>query len=710
VEERPAAAVDIRDVQVIKHGRSFFVSDRWGDVPAGNAAALGLYHGDTRFLSRLELTVNRLRPFLLHSSTERNYSQIVELLYPLRMVDPRGIERKDNISLSRYRVLADTLLERMRMANFGREARDFLVTLEFDADFRDVFEVRGMERAQRGQLQPPLVEHNQVTLSYRGLDGVTRSTVLRFSPVPAGLDETEATFEFSLSPGQQVEIGLEVIPQAGEESPSRRPLREAQEALEREYSQWRKRCTRFRTTNVQLSRFLDRAVLDLRMLLSEDDTGVPYIDAGVPWFSALFGRDSLITAYQCLGVNPDLAWGTLRGLAALQGTKEDDWREEEPGKIPHEVRIGEMAAAGEIPQTPYYGSADATPLWLVVLGHVYSWTADLEGVRELWPAALSCLEWINSYGDRDRDGYVEYEKRSPGGLDNQGWKDSFDAIVHPDGTHAKPPIALVEVQGYVYDAKVRVAALARALGEEDVAGALEEDAALLKARFNRDFWMEKEGFFALALDGDKQPVPTISSNPGHALWSGIVDPDKAARVARRLLSTQLLSGWGIRTVGNRQPAFDPIGYHTGSVWPHDNALIAQGLKRYGLDRECMKVIDQLSAAGVFFPYARYPELFCGFSADDVPVPVEYPVACRPQAFASGSPLLMLRSYGGINADAPNGVLYIVRPRLPSWLEEVEILGMRVGTARIDLTFSSRDGVTAVQVPRKEGELEILIRQ
>jgi glycogen debranching enzyme len=704
-------ATDIRHTQVLKHGRSFFVSDENGDVPAGNTAALGLYHRDTRFLSRLELTLDGLRPMLLHSSPEKNYSQLVELAYPMTVVDPTGLERRENLSLSRERVLGDSLFEQIRAVNYGSEKRNVGITLAFDADFLDVFEVRGMARERRGQVQSPTVERNQVVLAYRGLDGVTRSTTLKFSPQPSELTEGEARFQMELEPKQEWELLVEIIPRAGEHSPRRRTLMETRGDLEHEYSQWRKRCTRFKTSNVQLSGFIDRAVLDLRMLLSPDDDGDAFIDAGVPWFSALFGRDALITAYEALAVDSDLAWMVLRKLAELQGGRDDEEREEEPGKILHEVRVGEMAGAGEIPHTPYYGSIDATPLWLMVLASTYSWTADRRSLEELWPNALACLEWIDRYGDRDGDGYVEYEKRAPRGLDNQGWKDSNDAIVHPDGTKAKGPIALVEVQGYVYDAKSRVADLARAMGDEALAERLEKEAEDLKERFNRDFWMEKEGYYALALDGDKGPVRTITSNPGHALWSHIADHDKAVKVARRLLSPALSSGWGIRTLGAKQRPYDPIGYHTGTVWPHDGALIAHGLRRYGLDDQAIGIIDQLAAAGAFFPLARYPELWCGFSSEDVPVPVQYPVACRPQAWASGAPLLMIRSYGGITAKAPEGVLEIIRPRLPPWLSEVEIRGMRIGETRLDLRFTRHDGVTAVQVPRKSGgDLEVLIRQ
>ena len=707
---RTGAVVDIRDVQVIKDDRTFLVTNRMGNVPEGNTAALGLYHRDTRFLSSLTLDVGGLDPILLHSSTERNYSQIVELTYPFETIDVEGVHRKENVSVQRFRILSGSLFERIRVRNFGTKVRRLRLTVDFAADFVDVFEVRGLYRERRGQLQEPRVDRSRVVLSYRGLDGEVRTTTIRFSPAPDELDRSRALFDVEAHPGDDLEIVVEVVPEVGQAPPDRRTMQQAEDRLGRDYARWRKRCTRFRASNVNLSRFLDRAILDLRMLQSGEQDGATWLDAGIPWYATLFGRDALIAAYQALGVNSDLAWSTLRGLAELQGREADEWREEEPGKIIHEDRLGELAGAGEIPHTRYYGTVDATPLWLSVLHGAYRWTGDLEAVRALWPNVLEALRWIDEHGDADGDGYVEYRRRSPKGLINQGWKDSSDAICHPDGTPAEPPIALVEVQGYVYQAKTNVARLARDLGEEELGARLDREAQELKARFNRDFWLDKEGYYALALDGRKRPVTTVTSNPGHCLWSRIVDEDRAPRVVRRLLSPALASGWGIRTLAARQHAYDPIGYHTGTVWPHDNALIAHGMRRYGFDREAREVLDQVAAAGAYFAYARFPELFCGFGSDEVPVPVEYPVACRPQAWASGAPLLMIRSYGGLSADAPNRRLYVDRPHLPAWLERIEILGMRVGGARIDLVFSSREGVTATEVPRKDGELELLIRQ
>jgi glycogen debranching enzyme len=701
---------DIRDVQVIKDDRTFLVTNRFGDVPRGNTAALGLYHMDTRFLSGLRMVLNDMEPILLHSSTERNYSQLVELTYPFEPLGGEGIHRKENVSVQRFRVLRGSLFERIRLRNFGTKHRHLQLVLDFEADFQDIFEVRGLVEKALGQVQQPRVDRSSVVLGSRGEDGALRTLAIRFSPAPNELDPSRAVFELDLDPGAAVDVAVELIPDTGNGARPRVTMQDAEDQVTREYTSWRKQCTRFRTSNVQLSQFLDRAILDLRMLTARAEDGTEYLDAGVPWYSALFGRDALITAYEALAVSTDLAWGTLRGLAALQGKETDDWREEEPGKILHEVREGELARAGKIPHTPYYGSVDSTPLWLSVLHGAYRWTGDLDAVRELWPNVLAALRWIDEYGDLDGDGYIEYQRRSPRGLENQGWKDSVDAVVHPDGTLAEPPIALVEAQGYVYQAKSNVARVARDLGEHELAERLDREAADLKERFNRDFWMDGPGYFALALDGAKRPVDTITSNPGHCLWSRIVDDDKAPKVVRRLLSPALSSGWGIRTLAAKQAPYDPIGYHTGTVWPHDNALIAHGMRRYGFDKEARQVLDQLALAGAFFPYARFPELFCGFSAEEVPVPVQYPVACRPQAWASGAPLLMIRSYGGLSADAGAGRLYIDRPRLPAWLDRMEILGMRVGDTRLDLVFTNREGVTATEVPRKDGELEVLIRQ
>jgi glycogen debranching enzyme len=701
----PPAPLDIRDVQTIKHDRVFLLCDRYGDILEGNSAALGLYFRDTRFLSRYELRVDGQRPLFLHSEADRNYSMLIETTLPIARVDPAGMEKRENVGVSRHRWLEGGMRETIKVSNFGAQRRKVRLDLSFGADFLDLFEVRGFQRRESGEIEAPAVEDWRVTLAYGGLDGVRRSLEVCFEPKPKRLSATEARYDLLLEPQTSLSVDISIHPAAGEN----KPIHATHEDLEREYSAWRKRCTRFRVSNGQLQMYLDRAILDLRMMQTDNGDGTASFDAGVPWFSTLFGRDALITSYQAMTLTPEPAKGTLRKLAELQGSSVDEWRDEEPGKILHEIRTGELAGTGEIPHTPYYGTIDATPLWLVVYGAVFFWTGDREFAEGLWPNALRALEWIDRYGDSDGDGYVEYRRRSAGGLDNQGWKDSRDGILHADGSIPSSPIALCEVQGYVYDAKSRTARVARALGHEDVAAELEEQAAKLKERFNRDFWMPDLGYFAVALDGNKQQVRSITSNPGHCLWSRIVDPAKAARVVWMLLGEDLSSGWGVRTLGRSNPSYDPIGYHTGSVWPHDNSIIAHGVKFYGFDDEANRLIDQISIAGAFFPGGRFPELFCGFSRLEVPRPVEYPVACRPQAWATGAPLLMLRSYGGINADAPNRTLSIVRPKLPPWLERSDLIGLRVGDARLDLAFHSHAGATGVQLIRKDGDLDVVIR-
>lgn len=701
----PPAPTDIRDVETIKHEDTFLLCDRFGDIDPDSPAALGLYFRDTRFLSCWQLRVEGGRPLWLHSEADRNYSLLVETTLPFENVNPEGKSRKENIQISRHRWLEGGMRERVRFQNYGSTERVLDVELAFGADFLDLFEVRGVAREERGKLLEPQVAKSGVTFAYDGRDGVRRSLEIAFDAAPDSIDSSRGVWRLALQPRKAAEIAVSVRPRAG----GHEPAADSHDDLERAYSLWRRRCTRFRVSNIQLQRYLDRAILDLRMMQTHAPDGTPALDAGVPWFSTLFGRDSLITAYQTLAVNPDLAKGTLVALARLQGTKVDDWRDEEPGKILHELRLGELAGTGEIPHTPYYGSIDATPLWLVVLAYVWNWTGDTEFITQMWPHAERALEWIDRYGDYDGDGYVEYRKKSDRGLDNQGWKDSFDGILHEDGSIPEPPIALCEVQGYVYDAKRRVAKVARSLGHTDLAAELEAQARGLRERFNRDFWMNDLGTFAVALDGEKEQVRSVTSNPGHLLWSGIVDPPQAARLARRLMAPDMRSGWGIRTLSAMNPGYDPIGYHTGSIWPHDNSLIAHGLMLRGFYEESSRVIDELALAGAFFQGARWPELFCGYSRNEVPVPVQYPVACRPQAWATGASLLMIRSYTGMTADAPNGTLQIVRPNLPPWLERAEIIGMRVGQARVDLAFTQAAGTTAVQVLRKEGDLDVVVR-
>jgi glycogen debranching enzyme len=417
----------------------------------------------------------------------------------------------------------------------------------------------------------------------------------------------------------------------------------------------------------------------------------------------------VISALQSLSVRPQLARETLLVLARLQSTETDDWRDAQPGKILHELRTGELAAVGEIPHSPYFGSVDVTPLWLILLGEYERWTADRGLVDRLWPNALACLRWMDEYGDQDGDGFVEYERRSPRGLLNQGWKDSVDANRHRDGTLARAPLALVEVQAYVYRARLSLARLARLRGDAGLAAAQEQAAERLRAAFEAAFWMEDAGTYALALDGSKRRVDAVGSNPGHALWCGIVSPDRAARVASSLMAPDMWSGWGIRTLSSAMAGYNPIGYHIGSVWPHDNAICAAGLLRYGYSEEASRISAALLESTIYFRDSRLPELFCGFDRAGSPYPVPYPVACSPQAWAAGSLFQLLQAMLGLEPDADARELRLVNPSLPEWLPQVRLHDLRVGDAVVDLLFRRSESSTGVDVLRRTGDLAVLVR-
>jgi glycogen debranching enzyme len=476
------------------------------------------------------------------------------------------------------------------------------------------------------------------------------------------------------------------------------------------YHAWTRGFAEVRTDNELFNLAIARSAGDLRLLLN-DGPGPDerYVAAGVPWFTTLFGRDALITSFQALAVRPQLAVETLEVLAAYQATEEDPDRDAEPGKILHELRTGEMARTRETPHRPYYGAVDATPLWLILLGATWDWTGDRELVDRLWPNALRALEWIDRYGDRDRDGFVEYERRGERGLLNQGWKDSADCIRDRHGRLAVAPIALAEVQGYVFDAKRRMAGLARVRGEQTLAARLDAEAETLRTRFEEAFWSEEQGFYAMALDGAKHRADAIGSNAGHCLWSGIVTPERAGRVVDRLMTPDMFSGWGIRTYAAGQAGYNPIGYHMGTIWPHDVSLIAAGFKRYGYHEEANRLVGGMFEASQHFAEFRLPELFCGFDRDVSPVPVPYPVACSPQAWAAGSVFLFLETMLGLRPHAAMGELELVRPELPEWLTKVTVSNLRVGEEDVDLLCHRWRGGTSAEVIRKSRDLAVTIR-
>jgi glycogen debranching enzyme len=698
---------------VLKHGEAFLVADRHGDLPAHFEGELGFYVAGTRYLRWLELRLNGERPLLLHAEISADNDRLMVALTNADIpAGPSGPERpvpRNTIHVDRHLMVYEShLLQTITLSSYHEEPCELTLEVLFSADFRDVFEVRGMQRRERGR---PLGEEREagvVRIRYRGVDGVVRTTTLAFDPPPQTIASSRALYRLRLAPGAPQRIELSASAAGTDGAPAPR-LADAVPRVRGASSRLQARAARIVTDNEAFNGLLARSLSDLEMLLTDTPHGrVPY--AGVPWYVAPFGRDSIITSLQLLPYQADVAAGTLRFLAHWQGRTTDPFLDEEPGKILHEYRVGEMANCREIPFVPYYGTIDATPLFVVLLSEYVRWTGDLRLARELWPAARAALDWMRDHGDRDGDGYLEYATRSPLGLANQGWKDSGDSVMHADGRLATPPIALVEVQGYAYAAWAGAAALADLLGEHADAARWRQRAAALRETFNRDFWLEHEGFYALALDGDKRPCEVVASNPGHCLWTGIVDERRAPGVAKRLLADDMFSGWGIRTLSARERRYNPMSYHNGSIWPHDNAVAAAGFCRYRLPEQAIAVASALFDASRWFEHARIPELFCGFPRHPDQGPIAYPVACAPQAWAAGAPLQLLTALIGLEADAPERRLTLVSPTLPPWLGFVEITALRVGGGSLDLAIRRGRQGASVELLARHGDVELIVRR
>ncbi|HET8541339.1 MAG TPA: glycogen debranching N-terminal domain-containing protein [Anaeromyxobacter sp.] len=696
------------DKLVLKRGNLFLVANALGDVAPAGARDLGLFLTDTRHLSAWRLAVKGGPPLVLSSQVTADYvAQIDFTVTSLHVGDLLGREPVNFVHLRRDMLIDGVLLDRLALTNFLERPIDLWVEVAWAADFADVFEVRGARRAARGTYLVPAVEDGRAVLRYDGRDGRRYATEVRVEGLPgdgggaarlARMGGRGARVDFHLDPAERVEVTFVVA--AGIER-SARPARGADEerplpkrgprpfdAHAREthdaYAAWAAHATGFRAANEVFGAGLAQAVADLKAL-TVYHFGEPVVSAGIPWYTCPFGRDALITGFEALLAAPEIARDALRFLARLQGTREDPTRDEEPGKIPHEIRFGEMAAAGEVPHSPYYGSADATPLFLVLLDEYERWTADRETVDALLPAAGAALAWMDRQTSRS-DGLVAYERRTPRGLRNQGWKDSHDGVPFADGRPAEPPIALVEVQGYAIDARRRMADLLARRGRSEEAdrlrGAARAHAEAVEARF----WMEEKQTYALALDREGRRVDAVTSNPGHLLFSRVPPPERARAVARSLLGPAMWSGWGIRTLAADQPAYNPLSYHDGTVWPHDNALCAMGLACAGATREAGQVFTGLWHAAQHFRGLRLPELFCGLSRDDGEFPVHYPVACSPQAWSSAAWFLLLRAVLGLSPDAASGTLRVTAPHLPPWLDEIVLERLRVGAARATLRF------------------------
>jgi glycogen debranching enzyme len=708
---RIAATEGIREprTRILKHGDTFGVLNDFGDMTAELGSPDGLYHRDTRFLSQLELRLNGHRPLLLSSTPVEDNSLLPVDLANTDSIGADGAPlNRELIWLSRRQFIWQAAYyELLLLRNFDLHRHVVALSIRFSADFADIFEVRGQQRARRGQYAAQVASPECVVLHYTALDGVECVTTLCFTPLPAGLDQNCATFLLPLEPGAGYRLGLRAsCGPAGSEDWNVRRFYRALRAEQRELRGTLERAVNVEGSNPIFNELARRSLSDIAMLNTDTEHG-PYPFAGIPWYSTPFGRDGIITALMMLWVDPSIGKGVLEFLAAMQARDTEPDRDAEPGKILHEMRSGEMARLGEVPFGHYYGSIDATPLFLMLLGEYFVRTGDLEIVRRLWPNATAALQWIDTFGDPDCDGFVEYDRRSATGLINQGWKDSADAIFHADGSLAVGPIALCEVQGYVFAAKRHGAAMARALGEAATAIRLDAEAEALRHKFEAAFWCEELSTYALALDGEKRPCRVVASNAGHALLTGIAAPDRAERVANTLMRVASFSGWGVRTVARTGARYNPISYHNGSVWPHDNALIALGCARYGLKDPVLRIFTGLFDAASHWDPRRLPELFCGFARRQA-APTLYPVACSPQAWASAAIFALISASVGLRFDPAASEIRFDRPVLPAFLDHLHLHGLRLAdTAGVDVLLHRIDGEVAVAVKRREGRVQVV---
>ena len=701
-----AAAIprNIAGAIVIKDRDVFFLADHAGGIPAGNQDGFGLYYHDCRYLDGYTIRIADTAPNALLATCDRGSIATFESTNEKLQLGTRTIPEQ-TIGISLQRVIdsaACAVHDVFTITNYNVDAYDIPISFTFESKFEDIFEIRGLNPKKAGRANSPSWQDGVLVLGYDGADDVIRRVEVHPEPEPAKRVPSGAEFMVALGAGEcgRITLSLRIVEtRHANHAPQRHvfdpgPLADE---LDRRSAQWLDEGASVCTTSPHFDAVLQRSLMDLHVLRSTLD-GFEFFSAGLPWYGALFGRDSLIAALEMLAYEPRVAEQTLRLLVRYQGSKEDEWRDEQPGKILHELRRGELANLNEIPQTPYYGSVDATPLFLILLGEHAMWTGDLQVFRDLRPHVERALRWIDSYGDEGHNGYLSYATKSSNGLGNQGWKDSGDSVMNADGSLAAPPIALVEVQGYVYRAKRLIATLYARSGELPVATQLRQEANDLAARFNREFWVADKNFYAIALQRGNRPAAVISSNPGQALWTGIIDPARGAAVVGHLTATDMYSGWGIRTLSTQERRANPIGYHLGTVWPHDNAVIAAGLRRYGFDREAAQVLDGLVQAARHFEHDRLPELFAGFSRRQFTAPVRYPVACHPQAWAAGSVPFLLATLLGLVPDGFEHRLHVVRPVLPVDVDQLDIRRIQIGTGRVSLRFRrGRNNAVEVEV-------------
>lgn len=705
-----AASLQERRPRTLKHGDTFAVFDHNGDTYSGPGSPEGIYHRDTRHLSHLYLTIDDMRPMLLSSTLrDDNATLTCDLTNPdLFDADGKIAVEHDLVHLRRTRFLWNgTCYERITVRNFDVETRRFRLALAFAADFADLFEVRGSTRENTGVHHPASVADHGVSLSYTGLDDRRRTTRLCFEPKPTSLTADLAVFEMELAPRERRPIFLEIRCSDGDAAPvSGRVFYASLRAARRALRASAARASSVATSNDIFNESVRRSISDIYTLVTQTPEG-PYPYAGIPWFSTVFGRDALITAHELLWIDPTIARGVLAHLAANQATDNDPAADAEPGKILHEVRQGEMAILGEVPFRRYYGSIDSTPLFLTLAGAYHARTGDLDFMRGLWPHIEAAIDWMERYGDRDGDGFIEYHRQTAKGLANQGWKDSHDSIFHADGTLAKGPVALVEVQAYAYGALCAAADIAHALERTERAAELASKAEALRRRFDEAFFDEALGTYVLALDGEKRPCRVRASNAGHALFTGIALSERAPPVIRSLMNGSSFSGWGVRTLASTEARYNPMSYHNGSVWPHDNAIIAAGFARYGFHEAAGQIFEGIFDASARIDLRRLPELFCGFPRHRSRGPTFYPVACSPQAWAAAAPLSLLQSSLGIAFDPVLKQITFNEPLLPRFLDEVILRGLSLDGATVDVALKRAGTKVAVHILERRGEVRVL---
>lgn len=672
------------DYRVIKENDLFLLTDDKGNIPENHSYGLGLYTKDTRFLSKLDIRINGEEPILLSSDANENYMAKILLTNPHMEKDGDLLLWRESVEIERTRfIFNEVLYETMKLKNYYPKEVEFDFSLLADADFADMFIVRGFQTGNVGSRKGQTAGEQSLTFHYEGADNLARRTNLSWDKKEEHINEAgEVFFRFKLGHAEEESVTFIIEPQIGEEmSKQISPPEEAMQKLSDSYQTWNKSITKVETDYLPLQRLIDRGIADLRVLLTDLGYG-QFPVAGLPWFGVPFGRDSLIAALQMLAFQPEVAKGTLLTMASKQGKNKDSWRDEQPGKIMHEIRFGELANTNQIPFTPYYGTIDATPLFLVLLSEYVKWTGDLTIVSELQANIEAALTWMDEYGDRDGDLFVEYHQESSKGIANQGWKDSGDSIVHRNGEYAETPIALSEVQGYVYQAKTGIADIYEKLGKSAEAEALRSQANALKEKYNQAFWMDDQQFYAIALDQAKQQVGTITSNPGHTLFSNILNEERANAVAEMLVSPKMFSGYGIRTMGDGEAGYNPMSYHDGSIWPHDNSMILLGMSKLGKQSEAKTVMDGLIEAASHFEYDRLPELFCGYDSS-IGKAVKYPVACSPQAWAAGTPLVFVQSLLGLFPDSLNKEIYL-SPSLLDGMNELTVKDIKIGDGHLSV--------------------------